>query len=393
MGIRFSIATVMTSLLFFTAALAQEKPQEKLQDTIGQLLQRVEMLEKQQEEILVSVYEERPRVRTFFNDKLTLGGFYEPSYSLIEGKDTHFQVGSHSHLFGLNFAADYSTKIRFVGQLITGLSIPLSNEHNDPRDPNGSKREFRQYTFSSTVSQAYASFMLGPNLTLQAGLGYVPLGYYAQLREPTLFLRRGGPQTLRTENLFAPLWMGLNLVGETEEKKAGYNIYTAPSVGQSHKPGMGARAWNKNVDYRYTLGISAQTGRNNSDNYQVLGLDFTLDLSSFKVLSEGIIQLVDGENPWAAFVEPTLFIYREEVLAFAFAGYSNGAQNVTRVNGAAIADPYQKWEMGGGLNWLPITYTRLRTGITFHDYVGDTEEISGQNRDYAVLDFSAGVSF
>src|SRR5690606_14596546 len=105
-----------------------------------------------------------------------------------------------------------------VSQFITGLTTPLTNPHNDPRAPSiapnlDEKRDYHSIFIGALVAQGYAEYILNPRLRIQAGLGYVPFGYYAQLREPVLFERRGGPQTIRTDNLFSPLWMGVNLVG------------------------------------------------------------------------------------------------------------------------------------------------------------------------------------
>jgi hypothetical protein len=381
---------IMLSVLFLPLAIAQDKVQE--------LTLRIEELEKTQEELLISTSKPLPQVNSFFKDKLTLGGFFEPSYTFIAGPDTELQAGSNSHFFGLNFAADFTKQVRFVSQFVSILSAPLSNEHNDPRAPDISaslskRREYSSFIFASIVAQGYAEYIFNSQLRVQAGLGYVPFGYYAQLREPVLFIRRGGPQSLRTSNLFMPLWMGLNFVGMLAEYNAGYNVYTAPSVNESQKPGMGARVWKSSPDDHYTFGLSTQIGKKKSESYEVLGADLNIELDTVKVVTEYIIQITEGPDPWSISISPSIPIFEQEVLLYTFVDYANATLNETGSRDTAIPDPYSKWEYGLGLNWLPTTYTRYRVGLTFYDYVGSRATIHGQNRDYTSLDFSVGVAF
>jgi hypothetical protein len=390
MSPRISIFILLISFFIHSATHAE--------DRLQQLTKRIEELEKQQEELLLNSFENAPRVNSFFNDKFTLGGFFEPSYTIIAGPDTELQAGSNSHLFGLNFAAEYTSKIRFVGQFITALTAPLGNEHSDPRAPSVSanlpeRREFAEYNAASLLTQGYAEYSINQSFRIQTGLGYVPFGHYAQLREPVLFMRRNGPQFLSIKNLFTPLWLGVNLVGTLSKQNAGFNIYTAPSINQSQRPGLGLRVWKRSTDDHLTFGVSSQLGREGTNRYEVLGADLAIEYSTFKIITEYITQIYEGEKPWSLVVSPSFSIYKQEVLLYFFGDYASATKNITGIGTNAIPDPYSKWEYGGGINWLPTSFTRYRVGVTFHDYVGGSDTILGQARDYTSLDFSVGVTF
>lgn len=359
---------------------------------------RMRELEDQLEELQIKVADKRPQVNSFFKDNITLGGFFEPSYTAIAGPDTELQAGSHSHLLGLNISAVFSNKFRFVSQVITALVRPLKNEHNDPRGEAlspalGKHREFGSLLIGSLVAQGYVEYTANSNLSIKTGLGYVPFGYYAQLREPVLFYRRGGPATLRTKYLFTPLWMGINIAGTISDRHAGYNLYTAPSVDESKNPGLGARIWKNTIDDQLGFGLSAQVGKVGTKQYEVLGADLKAQYKNFKLITELIVHITEDETPWVATINPSFNIYEKEILLYLFADFASADQNKTGSGSSAIEDPYKKWEYGGGINWLATSYIRYRAGLTFHDYVGSRAQILGQNRDYTSLDVSLGVAF
>ena len=79
-------------------------------------------------------------------------------------------------------------------------------------------------------------------------------------------------------------------------------------------------------------------------------------------------------------------------ILYAFADYLDHPNNLTNLT-ATLPDPYRKWELGGGVNWLPTSFTRYRLGFTVAEYVGDTAVIAASDRDYWSLDLSAGVAF
>ncbi|HXH32394.1 MAG TPA: hypothetical protein VNJ01_16455 [Bacteriovoracaceae bacterium] len=362
--------------------------------SLESLSKRIDELEKQQEQLLLEASEPRPQVNSFLNDNLTFGGFYESAFYVVEGSDTDLQGANASNTLGFNLAADFSPKIRFVSQFLTGLSFPVMNQHNDPK--GAATREFKTLDFGANVSQGYVEYSSSRAVNIQGGMGYVPFGYAFQQRELVQFVRRNGPQILRTTNLVAPLWNGVHLHGSFDQGKNdwGYNLYSFTPLFYPKQPGAGGRIWWASEDERVVTGLSAQTGKNEYESFETFGTDLRLDLHPFILKAEYIRQMAKEDDPWSAYLEPSVFIYQEEILLYAFGDYSNSPQNKSvAVAPSGTLDPYKKWEFGAGINWLPTSFTRFRLGFTYHDYVGTTATIDGINRDYYSLNVSAGVAF
>jgi hypothetical protein len=125
-----------------------------------------------------------------------------------------------------------------------------------------------------------------------------------------------------------------------------------------------------------------------------VGADARFDFHPFQIRTE-FAELIskEVENSWSAYVEPGFWIYDEEVLWYVFGDYFFGANNETGFGAVKLPDPILKWEYGTGLNWLPTSFTRLRLGFTYYDYVGNQSVKQGQNRDFFGVDISAGVAF
>ncbi len=369
------------------------------QDRLDSLTKRIEELEKQQEEFLLQSSErDTSQVSSFLNSKITFGGFFEPSYTLLSGPDTEFQATSSSNILGLNIAADYTDNIKFVSQFITGLVLPLQNEHNNPGAAGGQpeKREFGSYTTGTLLTQGYLEYSFNSNYRLQGGMGYVPFGHAFQQRELVLFIRRGGPQVLRTNELVSPLWSGLNLSASFPLTNStwGYNVYTFSPVTSPRHPGLGGRIFWGSAEDKFNTGLSTQVGKIGANNFETVGADFRFNFSPFLVTTEFIESFYEDQDAWSAYVEPGIYILDEEVLLYAFGDYQYGSRARNGGTGAtSFRDPIQKYEYGFGVNWLPTSFTRIRAGLTFHDYVGKDAIITGQNRDYTSLDLSAGVAF
>jgi hypothetical protein len=391
------------SIFILTAILTLSV--EAFGDKVDDLARRVEELEKQQEEMMVRSGENQSRVNSFLRDQLTIGGFFEPAYTFISGPNTGTQAISTSNILGLNINSEYDNNTRFVTQFITGLSFSLLNPHNDPRASTlglPAQREWKTPAFGAIVAQGYIEFKLSDHTLLQGGMGYVPFGFAYQQRELVLFIRRGGPQLLRTSSLLLPLWSGLHLEGtyKAGRNHYGYNIYTTGFV--SAGPGLGARAWWTSAEDKLTLGLSTQIGKLSplslapgvpGGSFQTYGADVRYKIHKFAVVTEFAQQMNEGDDPWSAYVEPSYAFYGEEWLAYAHADYSKSPLNMTGSGTTALSDPYEKWEYGVGINWLPTSYTRVRLGYVMHDYTGDRAVITGQNRDYWGFDLSAGVAF
>jgi hypothetical protein len=377
----------LSGFLFFFIFNANAESQ------IDVLNKRIEALERNQEDLLMQSSEEGTKVNTFLKSHFTLGGFFEPSYTLFQGKDTSFKAASASNLLGLNISAEYSTKLKFVSQILTGLTFPMQNIHNDPRDPVHPERSFGAPFFGALLTQGYLEYDFGNGSYIQGGQGYAPFGYAAQQRELVLFIRRGGPQILRTTELFNQIWSGFHFHHMMDQGsfRTGYNVYSFSRLENAETPGLGARVWIENTNGKLGTGLSVQSAKYNGHIEEIYGYDIKVQTKDFLVTSEYAIHLrTDSDNTWSAYVEPSVFLYKEEVLLYTFLDFAQSSANKT---GGTISDPFQKYEYGTGVNWLPTSYTRLRAGLTIHDYVDANAVILGKNRDYVSLDISAGVAF
>lgn len=359
------------------------------------LNQRVEELERQQ--IYNEAENRKTRVNSFIRDSLTIGGFFEPAFSIIQGEDTRTQATNASNTLGINISAEYTDRLIFVSQFLTGLNFPLQNQHNDPRAVAFNlpeTREFGSFFYGALLSQGYLQYVLSESHTISAGIGYVPFGYYPQQRELVLFVRRGGPQILRTTDLFSPLFNGINLQGRFDRgsRAWGYNLYTFNRLEDAKRPGLGTRVWTHTSDEAVAMGLSYQTIKYNRKIESIFGSDLRLNLNKFILTTEYARHITAGQDIWSYYVEPSLYLHDEDLLGYVFFDYSRNPNNKTGSGRTALLDPISKYEYGAGLNYLPTSFTRLRLGFTCHNYA-DTPLISGQERDYLSLDLSAGVAF
>jgi len=365
-----------------------------------ELKKRIEDLESQQEQLLMSAAEPKTSVGSFLNDSLTLGGFFDGGYNFITGPDTDTQFVNNSNALGLNLSADLGNRYRFVSQLVNIIQAPLLNEHSDPNAPTVNlpkNRHYESYTTLAVVTQGYLEYNFSRMFNLQGGLGYIPFGYALQLREPVLYVRRNGPQMVRQSTYLIPnLWSGFHLYGSKAvgTREYGYNVYTFTPSRKAHFIGLGARSWMSLDDEKFIGGISAQIAKNDDETYKTVGADARFDFHPFQIRTE-LAELISKEvqNSWSAYVEPGFWIYNEEVLWYVFGDYFYGANNETGLGTITLPDPIQKWEYGTGLNWLPTSFTRIRLGFTYYDYVGNNSIKQGQQRDYFGTDISVGVAF
>lgn len=374
---------LLAGILLSSVAFAQKVPDYEA------LTKRIEQLEKQQEELILSQGPTENRVNSFLKDSLTLGGFFESAFTTIGGPDTRFQSMYTGSTMGLNLSAEFSEKLRFVNQTLTILSYPLQNPHNNaaltPRT-----REFGDPVFAATVTIGYLEMPVSERLILQTGVGYVPFGYAAQQRELVLFIRRGGPQVLRTSNLIQPLWGGVHLAGSFRPTNGGFNLYTMNPLDSSNTAGIGGRLWINSPEDELRFGVSTQIMKFAGHTSEILGGDFRYDSGRFLVTSEYVTHMTgEGRNPWTAYVEPALKLFDEEVLLFVFTDYSDDPL----VEIGTTFDPMIRWENGFGINWLPTSSTRFRASFAREDYLGSKSTLAGKNRDWWYIDLSAGVAF
>ena len=361
---------------------------------IKELQKRIDDLEKQQSLILSSSLEPKANVHSFLRDDLTLGGFFETGYNFITGPDTETQAVNDSNNIGLNISADLGRNYRFVSQIIAATILPLQNLHNDPTT-NPDSREYNNYTAVAAVTQGYIEYNLSRAYNLQGGIGYVPFGRVLQLREPVLYIRRTGPQMVRTPSLISILWQGVHLHGSrnTDTGEMGYNLYTFNPTQDAKMIGAGGRVWMSSQDEAVIGGLSSQLAEDDKETFTLIGSDLKVVSYPFEARSEYLHKFTQGSDSWSFYLMPGTWIYQEEVFIYLFADYLFGAQNETGSGSTATEDPIQKWEYGTGINWLPTSYTRFRLGFTIHDYIGGRSVIQQQNRDYFSTDISVGVAF
>lgn len=389
MKLRFVFAIGIGSLAATASAFA---------DRVDDLNRRIDELEKQQQEMLIEATETSGQVHSFLRDNLAFGGFFEPAFTLIGQEGAPVQATNSSNILGLNLSAEYDSKIRFVSQVITGFVIPLVNPNSDPRAVSLGQPRRREYSgliFGSLIAQGYVEYAFSPSFKLQGGLGYVPFGFAYQLREPVLFERRGGPQILRTTQLISPLWSGLHLHGALGSSNSGwgYNVYTTSPAFNPKVPGLGARVHWAPASEKLIVGVSSQVGKISGDTFKSAGADLRLDFGTFQVVTEYIRQFSGRNDPWSAYVQPSVTVFGGDLVFYLHADYANNEFNKTGLGPTALDDPFEKWEYGGGVNWLPTAFTRLRLGVSFNDYVGTNAVVAGQNRDFLSVDASAGVAF
>jgi hypothetical protein len=393
---------IFLSLFSASQTFAQTKTKvddrEEQAKRIQELETKFEELQKRQTDMYRSMLDDSGQVKAFLGRKLSLGGFFEHATTAYTGPDTKPQASAGGNLFGINIAAEFNDQSRFVSQFLTGLSYGVQNTHNDP-SVTPSHRQFGTPSIGAIVAQAYSEFEIDPVFKIQVGLGYVPFGHSYQLREPVLFLRRGGPQMITTggstTGLAFPLWMGVHFFGSfpVSGSRAGYNLYTFSPFLSPGTIGEGARVWWEPND-SLTVGVSGQAGKQADDDYYSYGADIAY---KFRNASGVILEYArnvfwnGSPSPQSYYVEPYYAAPGGKWIFYVAADYIDFPNY--KASGAASADPYSKWIYGAGLNWLPLTYTRFRIGLLHHDYTGDTAVKSGQNRDYESLDLSAGIAF
>gem|GEM_PF-782163 len=373
-------------------------------DRFRDLEKRIKKLEKRQAELTAKVGGKRGRLRSFIAEDLSLGGFFESNLKIITGPDTDTQVSAQSQMVGINLSAELTDKVRFVNQDLISLSFPLQNEHNNPSHGIASlptKRTFGALSFGATLAQGYVEYAPWDSFKIQGGMGYVPFGIAFQEREPVLFLRRGGPQMIRSSSvdgvtIAAPFWTGVHFLGRFdsfEKGHWGYDFYTATPQSDPKMLGGGGRFWWMAPQDIVTLGTSFQIANRGPDTYQALGTDLAVDLGRFGANFEYARNFSSAKDPWSFYLQPYFELLEGSIILHADVDYLNNTVGVTSLGSLSVADPYQKWEYGGGVNWLPLASVRMRLLFLMNDYVGSTAFIAGQNRNYFTTEFSVGLSF
>lgn len=395
---------IIPFLVFASLIAASPTVHARAADRLKKLEERIERVEEKQQDMEIGFDQRKGRVKTFIADRVTLGGFFESGIIGIFGPGTDPQASASQHVLGLNLTAELTDRFRFVNQTIVISSFPLQNPHNNPAHGFAgfpTKRDFGSFTFAAFVTQGYMEYARSDLFKIQAGLGYVPFGTAFQQREPVLFLRRSGPQFLTTSDIAgnvgvsSPVWTGLHFLGETVVggHHFGYNAYSITPLSDTGMVGGGSRVWWSLPDRRLTFGVSQQVADRGPDTHFSWGGDAKLSLRRFGLITEYARQFLNGQDVSAFYAEPYVNFFNDRFAVFVDADYLNFPKGVTSRGGVSVADPYEKWIYGGGVNYLPIPTIRTRLTFLAHDYVGATAVVAGQDRDYYALELSMGVAF
>lgn len=342
--------------------------------------------------------ESRRTVHSFLFTSMRLGGFYETALAGVAQPNRSFQAAAESNVLGVNLSAEFSDSLRFVSQVLTTVALPIENEHNDPRAPSVGlplRREFRDYFFFTSITQGYLQWSKRDSFVVEGGMGYAPFAYTFQLLELVLFVRRRGPQLLRTTQFIHPIWQGVHLHGTSiyERGRVTYHAYTFSPANDAKMLGVGTRVqWHTRND-RLNVGFSTQTARRDGSTYWIVGPDLRFQGRRYRVTGELAKGYGSLPQAWSFHVEPGVYTRDQSLLFYAFGDYAENPNNRTGSVTTGVPDPYKKWEYGTGVNWLPTSFTRLRLGLAYNDYVGTTETKDGAGRDYWFFDLSGGVAF
>lgn len=366
------------------------------------LEKRVEELERMQKDTFLQANEEKGIVKPFLSKhSILLGGFFETAITHIVGPDTKAQYSANANVFGLNITAEMDEQNRVVAQMLTSSGYTMANIHNDPRATLvPKKRQFTSYFRALQVNQAYFEHTFSRALNLQMGTGYAPYGYALQQREMVLFKRREGPQLVQASNFSTsvgiafPLWTGLHLHGSFQQgdNRTGYNLYTLTPTTNAKNIGAGARLWYRWQEYM-TVGVSTQVGDELANTYQSYGADADGKVGRYGLTLEYARTSVTGGHDRGLETynaQPYVEFWNGKFLVYGVVDYMDNPVWLTQAN---ITDAYKRWDMGGGVNWLPKPTMRFRLGYLVHNYVDNNSIINKQDRDYYRVDLSAGISF
>lgn len=374
-------------------------------DELAELRKRLDDLEARQSELYLQKDDQKD-VSSYFENNLTLGGFFDGGIDGIWGPNTKTQINPTDQILGINVSAQVSERFFFLGQFVHLFQYPLENPHNNPDGLSIGLPKSRNYggaTLLSAVSQAALEYKFSRLFNLQGGQGFAPFGYILEVREPVLYIRSKGPQLTTLQQEFAAFWTGLHLYGSASLPRGewGYNFYSFNPVKPSDKMGLGARSWIANESESIIAGLSFQIADAEDETYKTAGADVRFRLGSFQLqteYAEYFSQL--GENTWTAYAEPGVWVKNEEFLLFVFTDYAFHATHVLSKNPTPLTlgtttrrDPYQLWQHGVGVNWVPTSRIRIRLQYTLNDYRGKESTILGKDRDYNSIKLSGGVSF
>lgn len=352
------------------------------------LSKRLDDLERKINEIDARDSESGGTVGTFLAEHISLGGFFEHAIIFNESTAAAYQVSASSNILGINLGVKLNDKFRFVTQELVVLSFPLLFEADVTR------RTFSNTpTLAALVAHAYGEYTANEKFRLQMGLGWVPFGIMTANREFPLYLRRSGPQ-IASGGLTMPfaIWQGIHILGDfdTNAGRIGYNLYSTTPTTDATMVGGGSRVWWSAPNDKIKIGTSAQILDWGTDTVFNVGADLDIKYKSFGVRTEYARSFTAGTDIWTAYVQPYLELDEGKWVIHADADYAN---RPLQANDAATFLPFEKWEMGGGVNYLPWKFLRARLLFLYHDYRGVSATTAGLTNDYYTIEYSTAIEF
>lgn len=373
----------LLSLTFVASPLLAAPPKNaSLEERVRALEQKTDASRKYAEE------GESGKVETFLSEKISLGGFFEHSMTGIFSQDHSSKFSADSYILGLNLSAKLHEKFHFVNQTLFFLAFPLNNQHDATQRAFGNTP-----AFGSLFAHAYGEYAASERFRLQMGVGWVPFGISLANRELPVLLRRLGPQ-LASGGLPMPsaAWTGLHVLGEIPITHGtwGYHLYSATPGTDANMIGGGSRLWWASPQGKLKLGASSQIVDRSTDTVFNLGGDVEWKFKRFGATAEYMRSLSSGEDLWTAYAQPYVQLAQGKWVLHADVDYANRPLHFS--DGAA-AVPFQKWELGGGVNWLPWSFLRARLLVLYNNYTGSSASTGGKTNDYYTVEYSTGIEF
>lgn len=327
-------------------------------------------------------------VSAFISERISFGGFFEHSISSVFSAAHTTKVAADSNIMGINIGAKLNEKFRFVSQSLFVLSFPLTNKHDN------TLRAFSNTpALGALVAHAYGEYSANDKFRLQMGIGWVPFGIVLANREFPTLIKHGGPM-LSSGGLTMPfgVWNGLHALGEfsLDWGTLGYNLYSITPTTDANMMGGGTRLWWASNGNHVRLGASSQILDRSTDTVFNLGTDLELKFGLVGLRTEYVQSIADGEDIRTVYFEPYVELAEGK---FVIHGDVDYAKRPLHFSDAATFVPFEKWELGGGVNWLPWRFVRARLLFLYHNYVGASAATGGNSNDFYSVEYSTGIEF
>ena len=350
---------------------------------------KVKQLEKRMGAVELQGKEGKGQVDAFLAEHISLGGFFEHAVTGNFSTVHSYQISADSNILGINLGAKLNERFSLVTQELVVLAFPLLNPHD------ATKRTFSGSppTIAALVAHAYGEYLVNEKFRIQTGLGWVPFGIAPQEREFPLLMRKGGPQ-IASGGLGMPfaLWEGLQVLGNfsTDSGTYGYNLYTLTPTSNVNRLGTGSRLHWSSPREAVKIGASSQVLKGGTDTIFNLGGDLELKVKLFGLKTEYARSITDGEDVWTAYGEPYVEFPGGKWLVHGDLDY---AKRPLQGFDPATFTPFERLQMGGGVNFLPWPFLRTRLLVLYNKYLGASATSGGLTNDFYTVEYSAGIEF